>query len=119
MTPEQLNWDDKQWAAHLGCAVQDVPKFKKTLEKNFWLALWQERETGLKYAEIQRRHDTPSGCIRYVPFVTSKAFDVSLEDLVEYTNNKFLPNLVLKPAAAEMLGVPRKILQMLHIQKEK
>ena len=117
MTPEQLNWDDKQWAAHLGCAVQDVPKFKKTLEKNFWLALCQERETGLKYAEIQRRHDTPSGCIRYVPFVTSKAFDVSLEDMVEYTNNKFLPNLVLKPAAAEMFGVPRKILQMLHVKE--
>lgn len=119
MTPEQLNWDDIQWAAHLGCAVQDVPKFKKTLEDNFWLALWQERETGLKYAEIQRRHDTPSGCIRYVPFVTSKAFDVSLEDMVEYTNNKFLPSLVLKPVVAEMFGVPRKILQMLHIQKEK
>ncbi len=118
MTPEQLNWDDKQWAAHLGCAVQDVPKFKKTLEKNFWLALWQERETGLKYAEIQRRHDTPSGRIRYIPFVTSNAFDVSLEDLVEYTNNKFLPNLVLKPAVAEMFGVPRKILQMLHINQK-
>lgn len=119
MTPEQLKWNDNQWAAHLGCAVQDVPVFKKILDENFFVFLLQEYETGLKYAEIQRRHDTPSGFIRCLPFVTSKALNLPLEDMIEYTNNEFLPKLVLKPGAAKFLGVPQKILQMLHVEKQK
>ena len=116
MTPEQLNWTDKQWAIHLNCPVQDVPKFKRYLEQNFWLGIWQERDTKLKYAEIQVRHDTPSGNVRYVPIVTSRAFNISLADMVEYTNNEFIPSLELNPTVAYLRGVPPKILQMLHIK---
>ena len=101
----------------MGCAVQDVPKFKRYLEQNFWLGIWQERDTKLKYAEIQVRHDMPSGNVRYVPMVTSRAFNISLEDMVEYTNNEFIPSLELKPAVADLRGVPTKILQMLHISE--
>ena len=119
MKPEQLSWTDKQWAAYLGCAVQDVPKFKHYLSQNFWLGIWQEHDTKLKYAEIQVRHDTPSGNVRYIPMVTSHGFNISLEDMVEYTNNDFIPSLELKPAVAGLRGVPPKILQMLHIEQNK
>lgn len=119
MKPEQLNWTDKQWATHLGCAAHDVPKFKKYLEENFWLGLWQEHGTGLKYAEIQMRHDTPSGNIRYIPIITSQAFDMTLNKIVEYTNNQFIPSLELRPLAAKQRGVPVKLLQMLHIENTK
>ncbi|MBR6598042.1 MAG: hypothetical protein IKK76_01420 [Alphaproteobacteria bacterium] len=119
MKPEQLNWTDKDWAAHLGCVVQDVPKFKHYLEQNFWLGIWQERDTKLKYAEIQVRHDTPSGNVRYVPMATSRGFNMSLDAMVRYTNNEFIPSLELKPAVAGLRGVPPKILQMLHIEQNK
>ena len=118
MTPEQLKWTDKQWAEHLKCSAQDVPKFKKYLEENFWLGLWQEKGNALKYAEIQMRHDTPSGNVRYIPMVTSQAFDMSLNDLIDYTNHTFIPSLELTPMAAKQHGVPPKILQMLHINEK-
>ena len=120
MTPEQLNWDDKQWAEHLKCSAADVPKFKKYLEKHFWLGLWQDTNTGLKYAEIQVRHDTPSGAIRFIPMVSSQRLDKTLNQMVEYTNNVFIPSLELKCDVAKAYGVPQKILQMLHVnQKQK
>lgn len=119
MTPEQLKWTDKQWAEHLKCSALDVPKFKKYLDEHFWLGIWQERDTRLKYAEIQMRHDTPSGSVRYIPMVTSRGFDMSLDGMVQYTNNQFIPSLELKPAVASLRGVPTKILQMLHIENTK
>lgn len=118
MKPEQLNWTDKQWAEHLKCSATDVPRLKKYLEENFCLVLWQEKDNSLKYIEVQARHDTPSGNLRYVPMVVSQAFDISLNDLVQYTNNTFIPSLVLKPHVAKMRGVPSKILQMLHINEK-
>lgn len=118
MKPEQLNWTDKDWATHLECAVQDVPKFKHYLSQNFWLGIWQEYDTKLKYAEIQVRHDTPSGNVRYVPMVTSRAFDMPLGKMIEYTNNQFIPSLELKPVVAGARGVPSKLLQMLHINEK-
>lgn len=118
MKAEQLNWTDKDWAAHLGCAVQDVPKFKHYLEQNFFVGIWQEDDTKLKHAEIQVRRDTPSGNIRYVSMVTSPGFNISLEDMVEYTNNEFIPSLELRLVAAGLRGVPPKILQMLHIHEK-
>ena len=119
MKPEQLNWTDKQWAEHLKCSATDVPKFKHYLEQNFWLGIWQERDTNLKYVEIQMRHDTPSGNVRYIPVATSRGFNVSLDAMVQYTNNTFIPSLELKPVVAELRGVPSKILQMLHIENTK
>jgi hypothetical protein len=65
------------------------------------------------------RHDTPSGNVRYIPMVTSNGFNISLEDMVEYTNNDFIPSLELKPVVAGLRGVPPKILQMLHIEQNK
>lgn len=115
MTPEQLAWTDKQWAEHLNCSATDVPKFKHYLEQNFWLGIWQEHDTKLKYAEIQMRHDTPSGNVRYIPVVTSHGFNISLKEMVKYTNNDFIPSLELKPVVAALRGVPSKLLQMLHI----
>jgi hypothetical protein len=35
MKPEQLNWTDGQWAAHLGCAVQRVPYIRNIICENF------------------------------------------------------------------------------------
>ena len=120
MKPEQLNWTDKEWAAHLGCAATDIPRFKKYLTENFYLALWQEKGTGLKYAEVRMMHNTPSGAFRSIPIVTSNARDITLDDLIEQTNNTFVPSLVLKPHIATAHQVPAKLLQMLHIyQKQK
>lgn len=120
MTQEQLNWTDKDWAKHLQCNIADVPRFKKYLEENFVLGIWQEGPSGLRYAQVEARHDTPSGSIRFIPVATSGGFDWPLEKMVEYTNNKFVPSLEFKPFVAEMCNVPTKVLQMLHIyQKQK
>ena len=115
MTPEQLKWTDEQWAAHLGCVATEVPKFKKYLTENFYLALWQEKSTGLKYAEVRMTHNTPSGAFRSIPIVVSDARDISLKDLIDETNNIFVPSLELKPHVATAHKVPTKLLQMLHI----
>ena len=116
MKPEQLGWTDKDWAKHLQCKVADVPRFKKYLEENFVLGIWQEGPRGLKYAQIEVRHDTPSGSVRFIPMATSGAFDWPLDKMVEYTNNVFVPSLELKPFVAGMHNVPTRVLQMLHIK---
>lgn len=118
MTLEQLKWTDKQWAAYLGCAVQEVPKFKKYLEEHFCLGICTEGKTGPKYVQIQVRHDTPSGSVRYIPMVTSKPFDLPLDGVIEYANNVFVPSLELNPFAAEIHGIPAKAIQMLHINQK-
>ena len=118
MTPDQLKWNDKQWAKHLQCNVADVPRFREYLKENYWLGLWQEKDTGLKYAEVQMFHPTPSGAERYIPIATSKAADISVDQLIDYTNNVWVPSLELKPAAAQAYGVPCKLLQMLHIEQK-
>lgn len=118
MKPEQLKWTDAQWAEHLKCSATDVPKFKKYLADNFYLTLWQEKDTGLKYTEVRMSHRTPSGAYRSIPVVTSQARDISLNDLIDYTNNVFVPALVLQPHIAATHNVPAKLLQMLHIYEK-
>ena len=115
MKPEQLKWTDKEWAAYLGCAVHDIPKFKRYLEENYVLGIWQDEKTNLKYAELQRRHDAPSGAVRYITVTMSVGFDLPLDKMVEFTNNEFVPSLRIRPVPAAYYGVPQKVLQMLHI----
>lgn len=118
MKPEQLKWTEEQWAAHLGCAAIDVPKFKKYLEENYFIGIFVDRNTGRKFVEVQKRHDTPSGSIRYNTMASTQPRVASAEAMVNYANNEVIPSLVLSAKAAEIWGVPPKILQMLHIDEK-
>lgn len=117
MTTEQLKWTDKEWAAHLGCAATDIPRFKKYLKENFSISILADKNTGWRIVEIQQRHDTPSGNIRYIPMVSTVPRVASAEEMTNYANNKVIPSLILSDTAASIRGVPTKILQMLHINK--
>ena len=119
MKPEQLKWTDEQWAAHLGCAAADIPKFKDWLHENYFLGIFQEKKTRKKYIEIHRLHYTPSGAVRYIPVVSTTPESMSLKAMVTKANTQVIPSLVLNDLAAKFSKVPPKVLQMLHIEKQK
>lgn len=118
MKPEQLGWTDGQWAAHLGCAAADVPMFKKYLEENYFIGIFVDRNTGRRFVEVQKRHDTPSGIIRYNTIASTRPRVASAEAMVNYANNEVIPSLVLSSMAAKFWGIPPKILQMLHVKEK-
>ena len=118
MTPEQLNWTDKQWAAHLGCAVQDVPRYKRWLLENYLPYLAQDVATKRYLFILSRRHDTPSGFARYIDMMHKSTHQENAKDARDYANENIIPGLCLNSAFARVYNVPSKILQMLHINEK-
>ena len=118
MKPEQLKWTDEQWAAHLGCAVQDVIKYKRWLLENYLPYLAQDVATKRYLFILSRRHDSPSGFVRYVDMMHRSTHQEKPTDARDYANEVIIPGLQLNSAFARLYNVPEKILQMLHINEK-
>ena len=119
MTTEQLTWTDEQWAVHLGCAAQRVPQFKQWVRENYFIGIFENRDTKKKFIEIQRINNAPSGSVRFVPLVSTQPKTASLNMMVTEANTQVIPSLVLSDLVAEYNNVPPKVLQMLHIENQK
>ena len=117
MKPEQLSWTDAQWAAYLGCAVTDIPRFKDYVKSNYFIGIYKDCGTGKKIVEIQRYHKTPSGNVRFVPVVSTPPRSASLNSMITYANNEVIPSLELTDLFAKAHNVPTKVLHMLHISE--
>lgn len=118
MTPEQLKWTDEQWAAHLGCAVQRVPLISAYVTKNYFPGIAKHSETGLYVFCMTKRDVSPSGAERVIPLLSSNKEFEDLSKAIKYANQEILPRLELTKAAADMMGMPTRALQMLHINEK-
>ncbi|MBQ8473464.1 MAG: hypothetical protein IJ500_01220 [Alphaproteobacteria bacterium] len=118
MRPEQLKWTDEQWAAHLGCAATDVPVLKNWLAKNYYAVIFRRKNSGKRYIEIGRRHDAPSGAVRFTPIVSTEPCVATLDEMVTKANQHVIPSLQLTRLSAALNMVPPKTLQMLHIENQ-
>ena len=116
MTPEQLNWTNEQWAAHLGCAVQRVPVIKAFVKENYFPGIATHSETGMHMFYMSRRNVSPSGAERIIPLLSSNKEFEDLSKAIRYANQEILPRLELTKAAADSIGIPARALQMLHIK---
>ena len=116
MKPEQLNWTDEQWAAHLGCAVQRVPVISAFVKENYFPGIATHSETGLHVFYMSERDVSPSGAERVIPFLSSNKEFEDLSKAIKYANQEILPRLELTKAAADSIGIPTRALQMLHIK---
>lgn len=116
MTPEQLNWTDKQWAAHLGCAVSDVSRIKKSVTDNFIPVVCQGHNAGEYFCNIRKKHMVTSGntCL-LLWFSSSKCFK-SYRDAQKYANEQFFQQIKLSYQMAKMYNLPNRALNMLHIR---
>jgi hypothetical protein len=117
MKPEQLNWTDEQWAAHLGCAVRRIPFIRRIICANFFPCIVKNEENGRYLFCMTRKYYAPSGAERVKEFFTyDKEFNSS-ESAIKYANQEILPGLKLTPFGARAMNVPVGALQMLHISE--
>ncbi len=118
MRPEQLKWTDEQWAAHLGCAVQRVPLISAYVTKNYFPGIAKHSETGMYVFCMTKRDVSSSGAERVIPLLSSNKEFEDLSKAIKYANQEILPRLELTKAAADMMGMPTRALQMLHINEK-
>ena len=118
MRPEQLKWTDEQWAAHLGCAVHRVPAVRDFITKNYFPGIAKHSETGMYVFCMTKRDVSPSGAERVIPLLSSNKEFEDLSKAIKYANQEILPRLELTKAAADMMGMPTRALQMLHINEK-
>lgn len=108
MKPEQIKWTDTQWAAHLDCAVQEIPGIRARINATYKPYIAQNRQTKKYYVALYGSNFLPK----------NPQFDTK-DAAIKYANNKVIPELVLGKKAASLIRVPQKALQMLHIEKQK
>lgn len=117
MTPEQLKWTDKQWAAHLGCAVQEVPHIRTYVDANFFPVIEQDKNTKAYNFLVTRMSTSMAGTRRIMPMVSDKKVFADFEAAVQYANNEAIPKLELTKFWSDALYIPKRALQMLHIKE--
>lgn len=118
MTPEQLKWNDKQWAAYLGCAAPDVIKYKQWITENYIPYIALNVDTHEYVAGVWRRSFAPSGSVRYMDVVTMPTHATKPELARAFANEQLIPGLEFMPKVAQLYNVPPKILQMLHMNQK-
>ena len=119
MKPEQLTWTDKQWAAHLGCPVQEVPHIRAYVRANFFPIIEQNNDTKEYNFLMTRMSTSIAGTRRIMPMVSDeKVFaEFEFKAAVQYANNEVIPKLELTKFWSDALYIPKRALQMLHIKE--
>ena len=116
MKPEQLTWTDKQWAAHLGCAVQEVPHIRTYVLANFFPVIEQKNDTKEYNFLMTRMSTSMAGTRRVMPMVSDKKLFSDFESARTHANNEVIPKLELTKFWSDALYIPKRALQMLHIE---
>ena len=116
MTPEQLQWTDKEWASHLECDVHRVPAVRDFVTRNYFPVIAQHSETGKYVFCMSKRDVAPSGSERAIPFLSSNKEFESEELAIKYANEEVLPRLQFNKLWTQFTGMPTRALQMLHIK---
>ncbi|MBR4891609.1 MAG: hypothetical protein IKZ34_00310 [Alphaproteobacteria bacterium] len=117
MKPEQLNWTDKQWAAHLGCAVQEVPSVRTYVYDNFFPVIEQHKDSGLYKFLVTKMDTSIAGTKRVMPMISDNKEFSDLESAKTHANNQVIPKLELTKFWSDALNIPQRALQLLHIKE--
>ena len=117
MTEEQLKWTDKQWAAHLGCAVQEVPHIRTYVLANFFPDIEQDKDTKACNFFMTRMSTSIAGTRRVMLMVSDKKLFSDFESARTHANNEVIPKLELTKFWSDALYIPKRALQMLHIKE--
>ena len=118
MKPEQLTWTDKQWAAHLGCPVQEVPSIRAYVYANFFPVIEQNNDTKEYNFLVTSMSTSMAGTRRVMPMVSDDKVFADFKTAVQYANNEAIPKLELKKFWSDALYIPKRALQMLHIKEK-
>lgn len=116
MTHEQLKWTDKEWASHLQWDVQDIPSLRKWMTENYFPQIVKITRTGNFAFHMTKLDIAPSGAKRIMTIVSSNKEFESFARAAQYANQEILPRMELTKVAADMMGMPTRALQMLHIK---
>ena len=117
MTPEQLNWTDKQWAIHMGCPVQEVPSIRTYVHANFFPVIEQDKDTKAFNFLMTEMATSIAGTRRVMPMVSDKKSFSDFESARTHANNEVIPKLELTKFWSDALYIPQRALQMLHIRE--
>ena len=115
MTPEQLKWTDKQWAEYLGCSIRTFKKARTIVQENYSINVAKNLASNKYFIVLDKRHDTPSGAMRYITLFTTKKEFATIDEAVKFANETLIPSLQINAT----LGLPTKILQTMHIQNQR
>ncbi len=117
MKPEQITWTDEQWAAYLGCPVQEVPSIRAYVCANFFPVIEQDKNTNVYNFIMTRMSTSIAGTRRIMPVVSDKKVFSDFESARIHANNEVIPKLELTKFWSDALYIPRNALQMLHIKE--
>ena len=115
MTPEQLNWTDKQWAIHLNCPVQEIPSIRAYVHANFFPVIAQDKDTKAYNFLMTKMGTSMAGTQRVMPMISDKNVFSDFESARTHANNEVIPKLELTKFWSDALYIPQRALQMLHI----
>ena len=115
MTPEQLNWTDKQWAIHLNCPVQEIPSIRAYVHANFFPVIAQDKDTKAYNFIMTKMGTSMAGTRRVMPMISDKKVFSDFESARTHANNEVIPKLELTKFWSDALYIPQHALQMLHI----
>ncbi|MBP3545149.1 MAG: hypothetical protein J6J82_02465 [Alphaproteobacteria bacterium] len=115
MTPEQLNWTDKQWAIHLNCPVQEIPSIRAYVHANFFPVIAQDKDTKAYNFIMTKMGTSMAGTRRVMPMISDKNVFSDFESARTHANNEVIPKLELTKFWSDALYIPQRALQMLHI----
>lgn len=115
MTPEQLNWTDKQWAIHLNCPVQEIPSIRAYVHANFFPVIAQDKNTKAYNFIMTKMGTSMAGTRRVMPMISDKNVFSDFESARTHANNEVIPKLELTKFWSDVLHIPQYALQMLHI----
>ena len=118
MTPEQLTWTDTQWARHLQWKIDDIPALRKWMTEHYFPVIIQSKESRKFYFCLTKLRRTPSGHEYETVVISSQKGFLSAPDAIKDANEVIIPGLEFNPARAQIMGVPPRALQMLHIYEK-
>lgn len=113
----RLDWNDTDWATYLGCPVQDVVKYRKLLEENYFACVEQNKNTGLHSFALYRYDIAPSGVKRLRLLLSSNRGFANLSDATTDANN-IISGLELPDFWSKAFDMPKQAVQMLLIRQK-
>lgn len=110
-------WTNQEWADYLGVKKWRVTRLRAIVNTNF-IPLIARGDDGKYYLVINRRHDTPSGSYREIPFLSANNGFDTVDECISNANSVLIPNLELGELMAVCNKLPTKVLQLMRIRSE-
>ena len=117
------NWTDADWAKHLGVEESKVPEIRDFVENNYFIYIsrfitetFNGKYDNLYHVGMDRRHDKPSGSVRFIPLFTDNTGFYSAEDAAKYANKYLIPTLELTELLSKITEIPVRALQLLKVK---